>query len=468
MRILLPCLAIAFATTVAAAPVQLVQQGRLLDPTGAPVNGTVDLTLSLCPNAAPTGGESCYSETFSQMDVQDGYFAVILGDETPLDHTVFDVPALWVAFSIDGGGSELSSRQRMSSFAPHTGMVYLGGPSGACENGANEGAIVYSEGNLMFCDGVDWRTVSTTLSIVATGGVRTWSDGAVALSCEDYIRPADSNRIFIGEAVSGAYRIDPDATGPIAPFDVYCDMETQDGGWTMVLNLDTSDGHVMWWGAGEWTNTGTYGTVDNTPFSNDLKTQAYSDLTGTSDVLLVAHEQGITQGWKQFTKANGNSLHWYMSQGDNTLLGTEVVASDVSGMWSQERLVRLSTTLVANRCYQHNGGSCTGNNASSPDGDRISSNEATGYAGDNTGGGLGNWHDMNYCCGSSLAGHSCNGHSIRTASEAQAGWSYDTQFGTFGTDSLLPMNGAKNNNDCSNANWAIQNGRNLDYALYVR
>ena len=34
---------------------------------------------------------------------------------------------------------------------------------------------------------------------------------------------------------SGIYEIDPDTDGPIAPFDVYCDMESHDGGWPLVL-----------------------------------------------------------------------------------------------------------------------------------------------------------------------------------------------------------------------------------------
>ncbi len=40
---------------------------------------------------------------------------------------------------------------------------------------------------------------------------------------------------FDPEATSGIYEIDPDTDGPIAPFDVYCDMESHDGGWPLVL-----------------------------------------------------------------------------------------------------------------------------------------------------------------------------------------------------------------------------------------
>ncbi|PKN57712.1 MAG: hypothetical protein CVU56_09555 [Deltaproteobacteria bacterium HGW-Deltaproteobacteria-14] len=81
-----------------------------------------------------------------------------------------------------------------------------------------------------------------------------WGDGTYAASCNDYLNPG-AGYVYFGAIGDGVYAIDPDGDG--TPFEAYCDMTADSGGWTLLATLQSTDsgGTANWpsWAAEWWT-----------------------------------------------------------------------------------------------------------------------------------------------------------------------------------------------------------------------
>ena len=143
----------------------------------------------------------------------------------------------------------------------------------------------------------------------------------------------------------GIYWIDPDGTGTMEPYRVYCDMTTDGGGWTLVT-VHSDDSQTTW----TWNNQ-TLWTTDTTPIGDlgtlswDYKSPALHDVT-FSDLLFV---HAPSEVWAS-----------YHEVGDSSQTLAARLDTEVSTCWNPEDGYELSAgtlttgeTLCGDRLYFH-------------------------------------------------------------------------------------------------------------------
>lgn len=153
-----------------AAPVELTWQGRLLDATGLPLEGSHTLRVRLWDHA--TGTDSVEDLLFSQdfsVTTQQGYASVVLGSTGGLDSAAL-AGDVWVGVTIDPpGGSELAPRSKITDLpSAATASTSLALPTASaspsgCSGGANVGAMYFDTGlgAMRVCNGTSWGSVGS-------------------------------------------------------------------------------------------------------------------------------------------------------------------------------------------------------------------------------------------------------------------------------------------------------------------
>ncbi len=110
-----------FLGTAHAVPLQLTQQGRVLDNNGAAVTGIQDLTFRIYD--ASTGGSVYWSETVT-VNFNNGYYATVLGaDEVnnALDSSTLSLYPLYLEVQLNNN-APMSTRYAINS-APYAQMA---------------------------------------------------------------------------------------------------------------------------------------------------------------------------------------------------------------------------------------------------------------------------------------------------------------------------------------------------------
>jgi hypothetical protein len=246
MHICLLALALLAApVALASTPSTVAHQGRVLDASGAGVNGSVTLTFRVY--AVPSSGAALWTEVHPGVVVSDGYFAVELGSVTDMPEDLFATGARYLGVQV-GTGTELVPRTSVLTVPrAHHALALESAASAplACDAPSHAGRAYFDTtlGQFRGCDGTSWGSLGgAPVGQVPSGGAGTAGDPG--RSCLD-IHLAYPN---LGD---GLYVVDPDGDG--TTIQVQCDMTRAGGGWTYAVK--------SWNGSGVATQQGAVGSV---------------------------------------------------------------------------------------------------------------------------------------------------------------------------------------------------------------
>ena len=281
--------------------------------TDADADGYGDATATTMACLAPSGSVSdatdCDDTTASISPaatevcngVDDDCDGDVDDDDSSVDATTL---ATWYPDDdADGYGVTADAVQACAAPSDH---VATGGDCDDTDAAYSPGASPGCDGEDYDCDGlVDSDADSDTFADAACGGDDCddtdasiypdpfTGDCALGLTCADIL---DAGRA----STDGTYTIDPDGIGSgVDPFDVYCDMTTDGGGWTEVAYADDLDFQ-------QWFTTG-----DGWRFMPD-------DFELELDDLEIAAIQAVsTEGYQEYVGLCEHVIHYYYSASGN-------------------------------------------------------------------------------------------------------------------------------------------------------
>jgi hypothetical protein len=183
-------------------PTKLAYQGRLTDPSGAPVAGVQTIKFEIFDDES--AGISKWAETQS-VAMSNGYYVVYLGEVTPMGPTVFDGTDRFLELTI--GSAKLSPRQRIASvpYALVASRLSSKGNDYVLNQGTTPQSASFNiAGSGVVGTSLGVATASPTARIHAVGGAAVAGSGLVSfLSSAPTTLTGEASARFLSEVAPG-------------------------------------------------------------------------------------------------------------------------------------------------------------------------------------------------------------------------------------------------------------------------
>jgi hypothetical protein len=284
-------LGLAVVDIASAGEVRFQHQARLLDAAGAPIAGSHAVTATLYD----VGGASVWARTFSSVPFEAGYFTLVL-DVDGTGRTIDGVtdaasPPVEIGVAVDGGAelvrlpfsaTPLAARARVAE-----GVQTVSAALGASCASHRAGELA-------------WDPASEALLLCNDGAWRTLYAGAAPGSLQNPGTSCKQINTDYPETTTGAFYIKP-ATWSGSPFRVWCDMDTDGGGWTLVGKVSglvhSQDGGVLDSSDTRWLTKSYLGAIDDLSVSNALG-PSYESVSFTDFMLMGLNDTNRKVAWR--------------------------------------------------------------------------------------------------------------------------------------------------------------------------
>ena len=320
-----------------AAPTELTWQARLLDPAGGPLDGQYDLTVSLYDAVDADVADAVDSWSFLDAHVDGGFVSVVLSTDT--DRLVGN---RWVGVAVDSG-AELSPRTQLTSVplaATVTGWVQPLTAVDSCvvADTSTHGLLRYdaaTEG-LQLCTPSGWRVVTSN------------QDGSSATTAADSCL---SLRQSFPGIDSGVYWVKPAGV----PLQAHCEMAVDGGGYTLMMGINPSDGHIGGWGNNYWYGGNDYNSLDNR-FGEDFLDADVQALPSQRILIGVHSGDGELIRWRRWDFSTpGQSFLQRINNSFRSRVTGEIAAQAGAPYPSNDPIFAYTGGLFFNFYYGNNG-----------------------------------------------------------------------------------------------------------------